>query len=355
MACTAVALANATDVCAYARSACAETGAGIFGSYITLWHCEMDGGWGWFLPLSAWLIVLIYALGTTADGFLIPQLAYLSTLLKLSPDVAGVTLLALGNGAPDVFTGIAVATQRGETLDFSLLLSDIVGGSVFMCLAEPPEHLPPSHLPPAASSASASRMPRLCVGRSMTVVVGAVVWIANRHEPGWQVEMVPFWRDVVGLVIALTAVAAVAADGTVVLWESLSFLGLCAPSRLEPASPAPPASCPFSRACSPRARHPAPVIPRLRPLTPADAPPLRCRRPLRDGRAVLARPAALLLRRRGCGGRGWLGHEVAAAAAPCSASRCRASRAGVGVRAFGPDLGCGFGRAAAHDGLSGRC
>ena len=145
MACTADALANATDAaCAYARSACAETGAGIFGSYITLWHCEMGGAWGWLLPLSAWLVVLIYALGTTADSFLIPQLAYLSTLLKLSPDVAGVTLLALGNGAPDVFTGIAVATQRGETLDFSLLLSDIVGGSVFMCLAEPVAHLPPA-------------------------------------------------------------------------------------------------------------------------------------------------------------------------------------------------------------------
>ena len=141
-------LANATDVCAYAQSACTETGAGIFGSYVTLWHCTMDGGWGWFLPLSAWLVVLIYALGTTADVFLIPQLTYLSTLLNLSPDVAGVTLLALGNGAPDVFTGIAVATQPGETLDFSLLLSDIVGGSVFMCLVEPP-----SHLLPAASSA----------------------------------------------------------------------------------------------------------------------------------------------------------------------------------------------------------
>ena len=97
MACTADALANATDVCAYAKSACTETGAGIFGSYVTLWHCTMDGGWGWFLPLSAWLVVLIYALGTTADVFLIPQLTYLSTLLNLSPDVAGVTLLALGN------------------------------------------------------------------------------------------------------------------------------------------------------------------------------------------------------------------------------------------------------------------
>ena len=150
-----------------------------------------------------------------------------------------------------MFTGIAVATQRGETLDFSLLLSDIVGGSVFMCLAEPPAHLSPSQLPPAASSASASRMPRLCIGHSMTVVVGAVVWIANRHEPGWQIETLPFWRDLVGLVIALTAVAAVAADGTIMLWESLSFLGLCAPSRLEPTSPASP----------PPARYPVPATP----------------------------------------------------------------------------------------------
>ena len=58
-----------------------------------------------------------------------------------------------------------------------------------------------------------------------------------------QVEIVPFWRDLVGLAIALTAVAAVAADGTVVLWESLSFLGLCPqPTR---AYPSPFPACTF--------------------------------------------------------------------------------------------------------------
>ena len=128
-------------------------------------------------------------------------------------------------------------------------------------------------------------MPRLCVGRSMTVVVGAVVWIANSHEPGWRVEKVPFWRDVVGLVIALTAVAAVAADGTVVLWESLSFLGLCAPSRLEPTSPASPPPARY-----PRARYPVPVIPRLHP--PADA-PLYCAADVLYVLVVLCLPALL--------------------------------------------------------------
>ena len=48
--------------------------------------------------------------------------------LQLPPDVAGVTLLALGNGAPDVFTAIAAA----QALNFPLLLADLLGGSVFI-------------------------------------------------------------------------------------------------------------------------------------------------------------------------------------------------------------------------------
>ena len=168
-----------------------------------------------------------------------------------------------------------------------------------------------------------------------------------------QVEIVPFWRDLVGLAIALTAVAAVAADGTVVLWESLSFLGLCPqPTR---AYPSPLPAC--TPACTPpAARPPVRVVPRLRPVPLADAPLSRCRRALRAGRAGLARPAALLLGGRGGGGRGGLRLEVAAASAPGRAPRGRASRTGVGVRAarrtFGPDFGCGFGCVAAHGGSS---
>lgn len=32
---------------------------------------------------------------------------YISELLRLSPDIAGVTLLAFASGAPDIFTGLA--------------------------------------------------------------------------------------------------------------------------------------------------------------------------------------------------------------------------------------------------------
>ena len=192
LSCTAAALSNASDVCAFARAQCAEVGAGAFGSYVALWHCELGGSVLTLLLLGLWLVVLIFLLGSTADVHLIPQLNYLSALLKLSPDVAGVTLLAFGNGAPDVFTGIAVATQHDADMDFSLLLSDLVGGSIFI----------------------------------MTVVVGSVVWIASTHAPGWRVETLPFWRDLISFFVALTAVAIVAADGTVVLWEAIGFFVL---------------------------------------------------------------------------------------------------------------------------------
>lgn len=57
------------------------------------------------------MLMLLSALGSTADNFLMPQLNFLARLFRLSPDVAGVTLLAVGNAAPDVFSAIAVATS----------------------------------------------------------------------------------------------------------------------------------------------------------------------------------------------------------------------------------------------------
>ena len=41
------------------------------------------------------------------EYFFVPTLSLLSEKLKLSPSIAGITLLAFGNGAPDVFTSYA--------------------------------------------------------------------------------------------------------------------------------------------------------------------------------------------------------------------------------------------------------
>ena len=82
--------------------------------YVILWRCGVHSSPFALIFLIPWLLMLLLALGSTADNFLMPQLNYLSELLRLRPDVAGVTLLAFGNGAPDVFTAIARETLDGR-------------------------------------------------------------------------------------------------------------------------------------------------------------------------------------------------------------------------------------------------
>ena len=121
----------AEDQLTEAAAACLDndSGGGLFGSYLIFWRCTADASPFALIFLVPWAIMLLVALGSTADNFLMPQLHYISELLRLPPDVAGVTFLAFGNGAPDVFSGIAVATNNlNAPMDVSMLLSDIVGG-----------------------------------------------------------------------------------------------------------------------------------------------------------------------------------------------------------------------------------
>uniref|UniRef100_A0A3P8NC59 Sodium/calcium exchanger membrane region domain-containing protein n=1 Tax=Astatotilapia calliptera TaxID=8154 RepID=A0A3P8NC59_ASTCA len=54
-----------------------------------------------------WLFFLFIILGLTASKFFCPNLSAISSSLRLTHNVAGVTFLALGNGAPDIFSAIA--------------------------------------------------------------------------------------------------------------------------------------------------------------------------------------------------------------------------------------------------------
>eukprot|EP00240_Pyramimonas_obovata_P004504 CAMPEP_0118960708 /NCGR_PEP_ID=MMETSP1169-20130426/63775_1 /TAXON_ID=36882 /ORGANISM="Pyramimonas obovata, Strain CCMP722" /LENGTH=366 /DNA_ID=CAMNT_0006908859 /DNA_START=664 /DNA_END=1762 /DNA_ORIENTATION=+ len=67
-----------------------------------------------------------------ADAFFAPAVGIISDRLRLPPDVAGATLLAFGNGAPDFFTQIAAITHSA-TVDLPLALGESVGAAIFVC------------------------------------------------------------------------------------------------------------------------------------------------------------------------------------------------------------------------------
>ena len=82
------------------------------------------------LPIAVLCILIaMWNLGSTADQYLSPALEAVSDKFKCSESIAGVTLLALGNGAPDVFAAIAAG---GDEDGLNLQVASLIGSSFFI-------------------------------------------------------------------------------------------------------------------------------------------------------------------------------------------------------------------------------
>lgn len=82
----------------------------------------------WFLlliPLLTWL------LGTTAQDYFVPSLLYWTERLRMQPEIASATFIALGMSAPDIFSAVLAA----EAEDLPLALSEVLGANMFsLCI-----------------------------------------------------------------------------------------------------------------------------------------------------------------------------------------------------------------------------
>ncbi|KAI1900496.1 hypothetical protein AGOR_G00050530 [Albula goreensis] len=131
-----------------------------------------------------WLLFLFMALGLTASKFFCPNLSAISATLRLTHNVAGVTFLALGNGAPDVFSAM-VAFSRPHTA--GLAIGALFGAGIFVT----------------------------------TVVAGCVALV----KP-FTVASRPFLRDVIFYMAAVFWTFVILYKGHISLAETLGYIGL---------------------------------------------------------------------------------------------------------------------------------
>ncbi|KAJ4843699.1 hypothetical protein Tsubulata_003783 [Turnera subulata] len=137
--------------------------------------------------LLLWLLVLFYLLGNTAADYFCPSLDKLSKVLKLSPTIAGVTLLSLGNGAPDVFASIVSFTRSGKG---GVGLNSILGGAFFVS----------------------------------SVVVGVISILISSKEMA--VDKSSFLRDGCFFLLSLCSLLLIILAGKITLWGSIAFLSI---------------------------------------------------------------------------------------------------------------------------------
>uniref|UniRef100_A0A7S3L734 Sodium/calcium exchanger membrane region domain-containing protein n=1 Tax=Amphora coffeiformis TaxID=265554 RepID=A0A7S3L734_9STRA len=178
---------NETSQCAYAQTC--NDGEGIFvpAVYCSTTYSPQFLSLCWGVPLILFLLVLFRILGSTAEEFFSPGLEMMSLELGLPERFAGVTLLALGNGAPDVASTVS-AILNDKKLGYRMALGELTG---------------------AAMVAS-------------TLIVGAVTTVAT-EQVTCRAALI---RDVVMFIITMVVVYWAFDDGSIVLREIRTFVGM---------------------------------------------------------------------------------------------------------------------------------
>ena len=169
-------------------SRCQFVSENCFFSYFSLLkfnYCTIDDH-KWLTYILAIIIIILcfYILSSTGGDYLAPALGIISEKLNLSQNLAGLTLLALGNQSPDVIVAFVAGEDQNEGVETSL--GSLLGGGFIV------------------------------VG----LVLSSVVFFGNG------VNVIPgnYIRDLSVYFLALSYILVLGATEAIQLWESCLFL-----------------------------------------------------------------------------------------------------------------------------------
>ncbi len=129
------------------------------------------------------LLISFYVLSIVADEFFVPSLEQIAKKFKMSSEVAGATIMAVGSSAPELFTAIFAVLKAKEAIDIGA--GTIVGSAIFNIL----------------------------------VIIG-VSSLYTKAKLAWQ----PVIRDLVFYAISILALLFAFYDGNINLLESLGLI-----------------------------------------------------------------------------------------------------------------------------------
>lgn len=105
--CTIQYLKSVSDMCVAVREVCGDVPESL--NLLELRYCILNNQILHIIAMIILCAIAFYLLGNIADTFLTPVLTKVSNALNLSESIAGVTLLAFANGAPDIIASITAA------------------------------------------------------------------------------------------------------------------------------------------------------------------------------------------------------------------------------------------------------
>ncbi|KAJ9604146.1 hypothetical protein H2200_011669 [Cladophialophora chaetospira] len=127
---------RAEDQCRFVQEYCVDENSGHL-AYLSLYYCNLrKAKWVTFILLMGWFSTLVSAAGIVSSDFLCVNLSTLASLMGLSESLSGITLLALGNGGPDLFSALTAFRTNNADLAFGVLIGSaafiatVVAGSM---------------------------------------------------------------------------------------------------------------------------------------------------------------------------------------------------------------------------------